>query len=291
DGVLRGAQAPVAAAQPGAAVAGRDRGRRAPSGVHLFERHAPAARDRTGPDRRAEAAAVRRADQRAGSGFPARRVQYHRHAARQRRHGAGVYPRPGRGRAPGRPGRGDASRHAAGGGHAGRTARRRGAGCRAAVARARLRNDAAAGDAAPGQWLHRARRRRPRVVRAGGGEDGRAARAGGDGRRGRGCRDPRGGARGPLPAPGRAGRGRGMNVLKLAAQEIRVGLRNRWVMATTVLLAALSLSLVLLGSAPTGVVKADPLAVVVVSLASLTIFLVPLIALLLSFDAIVGEHE
>lgn len=82
-----------------------------------------------------------------------------------------------------------------------------------------------------------------------------------------------------------------MNVLKLAVQEIRAGVRNRWVVATTVLLAALSLSLVLLGSAPTGVVKADPLAVVVVSLASLTIFLVPLIALLLSFDAIVGEQE
>lgn len=82
-----------------------------------------------------------------------------------------------------------------------------------------------------------------------------------------------------------------MNMLKVALQEIRVGLRNRWVVATTLLLAALSLSLVLLGSAPTGVVKADPLAVVVVSLASLTIFLVPLIALLLSFDAIVGEQE
>ena len=82
-----------------------------------------------------------------------------------------------------------------------------------------------------------------------------------------------------------------MNVLKLAMQEIRAGLRNRWVVATTLLLAALSLSLVLLGSAPTGAVKADPLAVVVVSLASLTIFLVPLIALLLSFDAIVGEQE
>lgn len=82
-----------------------------------------------------------------------------------------------------------------------------------------------------------------------------------------------------------------MNVLKLAAQEIRVGMRNRWVVATTLLLAALALSLVLLGSAPTGVVKADPLAIVVVSLASLTIFLVPLIALLLSFDAIVGEQE
>ncbi|QOW20541.1 ABC transporter permease [Lysobacter ciconiae] len=82
-----------------------------------------------------------------------------------------------------------------------------------------------------------------------------------------------------------------MNVFKLAMQEIRAGFRNRWVVATTLLLAALALSLVLLGSAPTGVVKADPLAVVVVSLASLTIFLVPLIALLLSFDAIVGEQE
>lgn len=82
-----------------------------------------------------------------------------------------------------------------------------------------------------------------------------------------------------------------MNALTVAAQEIRVGLRNRWVLATTVLMAALSLSLALLGSAPSGPVKADPLAVVVVSLASLTIFLMPLIALLLSFDAIVGEQE
>lgn len=82
-----------------------------------------------------------------------------------------------------------------------------------------------------------------------------------------------------------------MKILTLAAQEIRVGLRNRWVFATTVVMAALALSLALLGSAPTGTVKADPLAVVVVSLASLTIFLVPLIALLLSFDAIVGEQE
>jgi Cu-processing system permease protein len=82
-----------------------------------------------------------------------------------------------------------------------------------------------------------------------------------------------------------------MNVVTLAAQEIRIGLRNRWVLAMTAILGALSLSLVLLGSAPTGTVKTDSLAVVVVSLASLTIFLVPLIALLLSFDTIVGEQE
>jgi hypothetical protein len=82
-----------------------------------------------------------------------------------------------------------------------------------------------------------------------------------------------------------------MKILMIAAQEIRVGLRNRWVAATTGLMAALALSLVLLGSAPTGAVGADPLAIVVVSLTSLTIFLIPLIALLLSFDGIVGEHE
>lgn len=82
-----------------------------------------------------------------------------------------------------------------------------------------------------------------------------------------------------------------MQVLVIAGQEVRAGLRNRWVVATTLLLAALSLSLVLLGSAPTGIVGADPLSVVVVSLASLTIFLLPLIALLLSFDSIVGEQE
>jgi Cu-processing system permease protein len=79
--------------------------------------------------------------------------------------------------------------------------------------------------------------------------------------------------------------------LVVAAQELRAGVRNRWVIATTLLLAALALSLALLGSAPTGTLGADPLAVVVVSLASLSIFLVPLIALLLSFDAVVGEAE
>ena len=80
-------------------------------------------------------------------------------------------------------------------------------------------------------------------------------------------------------------------ILTLAAKEIREGFRNRWVLATTLLLAALALTLALLGSAPTGTVGASRLDVVTVSLASLTIFLVPLIALLLSHDAIAGEAE
>ena len=82
-----------------------------------------------------------------------------------------------------------------------------------------------------------------------------------------------------------------MNVLTLAGKEIREGLRNRWVLAATLLLALLALTLTFLGSAPTGSVGVQPLDVVIVSLSSLTIFLVPLIALLLSHDAIVGEVE
>lgn len=79
--------------------------------------------------------------------------------------------------------------------------------------------------------------------------------------------------------------------LILMRKEIRDGLRNRWVLAVTVLLAMLALSLGFLGSAPTGTVKVNPLTVTVVSLSSLSIFLIPLIAMLLSYDAIVGEIE
>ncbi|GAA4417192.1 membrane protein [Advenella faeciporci] len=80
-------------------------------------------------------------------------------------------------------------------------------------------------------------------------------------------------------------------VFIITGKEIRDGMRNRWVLATTVLLAMLALSLGFLGSSPTGAVKVDPLTVTVVSLSSLSIFLIPLIAMLLSYDAIVGEVD
>ena len=77
----------------------------------------------------------------------------------------------------------------------------------------------------------------------------------------------------------------------ITGKEVRDSLRNRWVLAATVLLAALALSLGFLGSTPTGSVKVDPLTVTVVSLSSLSIFLIPLIAMLLSYDALIGEIE
>ncbi|EKV26377.1 Nitrous oxide reductase maturation transmembrane protein NosY [Caenispirillum salinarum AK4] len=80
-------------------------------------------------------------------------------------------------------------------------------------------------------------------------------------------------------------------VLTIAGREIREGLRNRWVAAATLILAALALALALVGSAPFGAVETGRLTVTIVSLSSLSIYLLPLIALLLGFDAIVGERE
>jgi Cu-processing system permease protein len=82
-----------------------------------------------------------------------------------------------------------------------------------------------------------------------------------------------------------------MCILAIAQKEIREGLRNHWVVSATSLLGLFSLALAFLGSAPTGTVKASALDLIVVSLSSLTIFLAPLIALLIAYDAIVGELE
>src|SRR3546814_17771252 len=75
-------------------------------------------------------------------------------------------------------------------------------------------------------------------------------------------------------------------VITIAGKEIREGIRNRWILATTLLLAALALTLTFLGSAPTGSVGASPLAVPIARLSRLTIMLLPFNALLLASPAI-----
>lgn len=77
----------------------------------------------------------------------------------------------------------------------------------------------------------------------------------------------------------------------IAIQEIRDGLRNKWILAATLLLALFAISIAHLGSAPVGTVGAPPLAVSIVSLSSLTVFLLPLLGLMLSYDTVVGEAE
>lgn len=76
-----------------------------------------------------------------------------------------------------------------------------------------------------------------------------------------------------------------------AAAEFRIALRNRWVAIAVVMMAVFSLVLAAAGSAPTGATGVDKLTVTVASLTSLGVYLVPLLALLMSFDAIAGEVE
>ena len=83
-----------------------------------------------------------------------------------------------------------------------------------------------------------------------------------------------------------------MNIVwTLALKELRDGFRNRWVAAAVIVLAILALALSILGSAPTGSVRVSELDIRVISLASLSVYLIPLIALMLSYDALVGEFE
>ena len=77
----------------------------------------------------------------------------------------------------------------------------------------------------------------------------------------------------------------------LAMKELRDGFRNRWVAAAIIVLGILALVLSVLGSAPTGSVRASELDISVIGLASLSVYLIPLIALMLSYDALVGEFE
>lgn len=82
-----------------------------------------------------------------------------------------------------------------------------------------------------------------------------------------------------------------VRLVTLAANEVRMGYRNRWIILAVVILTLFALVLTAVGSAPAGDVRADRLAVVVASLATLSVYLVPLIALLLAFDAIAGEID
>ena len=80
-------------------------------------------------------------------------------------------------------------------------------------------------------------------------------------------------------------------IFSTASTEFRIALRNRWVTIALVLMAVFSLVLSLAGSAPTGGLGVDRLSVTVASLTSLSVYLIPLLALLISFDAIAGEAE
>lgn len=80
-------------------------------------------------------------------------------------------------------------------------------------------------------------------------------------------------------------------VLAIAAAELAIARRNLWVAIATALMVLFSAVLTFAGSGPTGTLGVDLLTVAVTSLTTLSVYIVPLIALLLAFDAVAGEAE
>lgn len=77
----------------------------------------------------------------------------------------------------------------------------------------------------------------------------------------------------------------------IAAKEFRDRIRNRWVIAVAIIFTAFALAITYFGSAQQGEVGLRNIEVTIASLVSLVIYLIPLIALILGYDAIVGERE
>ncbi len=80
-------------------------------------------------------------------------------------------------------------------------------------------------------------------------------------------------------------------IFTVAGKEFRDGLRNRWVLAIALIFAVLATGLAYFGSAAAGQVGFTSLSTTIVSLASLAVFIIPLIALMLAYDGLVGEEE
>lgn len=77
----------------------------------------------------------------------------------------------------------------------------------------------------------------------------------------------------------------------IATKEFRDRIRNRWVLAVAAVFTVFALVIAYFGAAQQGAVGFHSIDVTIASLVSLVIYLIPLIALILGFDAIVGERE
>jgi Cu-processing system permease protein len=80
-------------------------------------------------------------------------------------------------------------------------------------------------------------------------------------------------------------------ILIVAGKELRDRLRNRWVLAVALVFTVFALVIAYFGGAQQGAVGLRYTEATIASLVSLVIYLIPLIALLLGFDAVVGERE
>ncbi|MDF1589730.1 MAG: ABC transporter permease subunit [Gammaproteobacteria bacterium] len=80
-------------------------------------------------------------------------------------------------------------------------------------------------------------------------------------------------------------------VLTVANKEFHDGLRNRWILAISVMFALLATGLAYFGASASGQAGFTTLSSTIVSLANLAVFIIPLIALMLAYDGVVGEDE
>jgi Cu-processing system permease protein len=80
-------------------------------------------------------------------------------------------------------------------------------------------------------------------------------------------------------------------IATIASKEFWDRIRNRWVLAVALVFTAFALVIAYFGAAQQGAVGFRSIDVTIASLVSLVIYLIPLIALILGFDAIVGERE
>lgn len=80
-------------------------------------------------------------------------------------------------------------------------------------------------------------------------------------------------------------------IATIAGKEFRDRIRNRWVLAIALLFTVFALTIAWFGGAQQGAVGFRSVEFLIASLVSLVIYLLPLIALVLGFDAVVGERE
>ena len=80
-------------------------------------------------------------------------------------------------------------------------------------------------------------------------------------------------------------------IFAVALKEFQDGLRNRWFVSITLIFAVLAIGLSYYGSVASGQISEPSLSSTIASLSSLSVFIIPLIALLLCYDSFVGEQE
>ncbi|MCL6416659.1 ABC transporter permease [Aestuariirhabdus sp. Z084] len=81
------------------------------------------------------------------------------------------------------------------------------------------------------------------------------------------------------------------SILIVAGKEFLDGVRNRWILSIAATLALMAIGLAYFGAAASGFVGFTSVSTTIASLSSLAVVVIPLIALLLSYDALVGEAE